>query len=101
MRTHRIFPALRRERFISLELFKPSNRGRIKDDLRSLNRIDSGRFRKPLVIADERSDHSLAGVDLNVADIPWRKIMLLVVIRIVRNVHLSILAGQDSIAAEN
>src|SRR5262249_39227616 len=101
MGAHRVLPAMCRERLISFEFLEPTNRGRIKNDLRSLNRVDACRFRIPLVITNKRCDYSSAGFDLNVADVTGRKVMLLVIVGVVRNVHFSIFARQGSIAVRN
>src|SRR2546427_2982612 len=94
MSAHSVLPAARRERLIALQLFEPADSGGIKDDLCTLNGIHACCFRIPLVVTNQRSDHGLAGVHLYVSEIAGREVTLLVIIRIVRDVHLAVLARE-------
>src|SRR5262249_1819585 len=87
---HRIFPSTSREWLIPLELREPTDRRRIKNDLGALNRVDSSGFGIPLVVADKRRNDSIDGLHLDIAKISGREIILFVVIRIVRDMHLAI-----------
>src|SRR5262245_44098213 len=98
---HGMFPSPCRKRLIPPQLFKPPDRGWIKNDLCSLDRIDSRRFRIPLVITDQRGHNRLARTHLDVAQITGREIVLLVVVGIVRDMHLAIFARHFSARVEN
>src|SRR5262249_22485674 len=96
MGAHSVCPAARRERLIALQLFEPADRSRITEDLRTLNSIHTRGFRIPLVVTNQRSDHSLACIHLYVAEIAGREVILLVIIRIVGDVHLAVLSRKLS-----
>src|SRR5947207_8491979 len=68
----------------------PANRGRIKEYLRSLKRRETRALRIPLVPADQRSNLPDLRIESFEAQIAWSEVILLVIKRIIRNVHLAI-----------
>ena len=97
MGAHGVLPTPRGERLGAPQLFKPADGRGIENDLRPLNRIHASRFRIPLVIADKRSNDRLAGVHLHIAEIARRKIVLLIIVGIMRNMHLPVFAGKRTV----
>src|SRR6266516_7851086 len=89
---HGVLPTPRGERLVAPQLFKPADGRGIENDLRPLNRIHASRFRIPLVIADKRSNDGLAGVHLHIAEIARRKLVLLIIVGIMRNMYLPVFA---------
>src|SRR4051812_33100633 len=79
----------------------PPDRGGIKDDARAFERRQACAFRIPLIPANQRADFSFARVESLVAEIAGREIELLVIKRIVRNVHLAIHAFERSVRIED
>src|SRR5215217_4167510 len=81
-------------RLIHLLLFvrEPADGCRVEQKLGAAERRQPGRFRKPLVPTDKRADLAVGGVMRLKAEIAWREIKLLVVKRIVWDMHLAILA---------
>src|SRR5690606_19355199 len=70
----------------------PPDGGGIEKDLRSPHRSEPCRFRVPLVPADQYAEFRSFGAETLEAQVAGREIVLLVVARIVRDVHLPVLA---------
>src|SRR6185503_2584807 len=79
---------------------QPSNRSRVEQELRTAERRESRRFRKPLVPTNERTEFSIGSVVSLKAEIAGSEIKLLVIKRIVRDVHLAILPGDLAVAVD-
>src|SRR5262249_40658280 len=75
----------------------PSDRRRIKNHARALERSEPRAFGIPLVPADERANFAFARVECLIAEIAGSEIKLLVIERIVGDVHLAIEALERSI----
>src|SRR6185503_3155119 len=71
---------------------EPADRRRVKQKLRAAESSQPRRFGEPLVPANERADPAVSCVVRLKAEISGREIKLLVVERIVRDMHLAILA---------
>src|SRR5260370_6705479 len=79
---------------VGLLLREPSDGSRIEDKLCPTQSSESGCLGKPLVPADERADFAIRGIVSLKAKVSGREIKLLVVERVVWNVHLAILTSQ-------
>ena len=86
------------ERLLAVE---PADRGGIEDRLGAGHRGEPGGLGIPLVPADERPHGESARGHAHEARITWGKIKLLVVVRVVRDVHLAIHAGRGAIGLED
>src|ERR1700761_3260338 len=75
----------------------PADGGRVEEQVRALQRGDARAFGIPLVPADEGPDLAHGGVEGLEAEVAGGEVELLVVERIVGDVHLAIHAGQRSI----
>src|SRR5262245_9739156 len=75
-----------------LLLRMPADRGRVDEDLRAFERSQSGGLRIPLVPAHENAERADRRIERAESEIAWREVELLVVTRIVGNVHLAVLA---------
>src|SRR5262249_52107030 len=78
----------------------PAARRRIEEDPRPAERGEPRRFGKPLIPADQRTDASRLGVEAAEADVARREVVLLVVERIVGDVHLAVAAGDGSVGVD-
>src|SRR6266851_8900339 len=76
----------------------PADRSRIKQYLRPLQRGQPRALRIPLVPAHQRADPSNLSVERSVAKIARSKVVLLVIERVVRNMHLAINSPQAAIS---
>ena len=79
----------------------PADGRRIKNDFRATQRSQSRRFRIPLVPANADADLPVRGWPGLESEIARREIKFLVIKRVVRDVHLAILAEQFSIGIED
>ena len=79
----------------------PSNRGGIKEHMRPLQGGQAGAFRIPLIPAYECAHTAHLGVKSAKAQVAGREVVLLVVQRIIRNVHLAVEAEQGTIGIKN
>src|SRR5690606_7097492 len=70
----------------------PADRGGIEEDLRALHRSEACRFRVPLVPADQHAELGSFRTETLEAEVAGGEIVLLVIARIVRYVHLAVLA---------
>src|SRR5690606_30588279 len=77
---------------LGLLLGMPTDRSRVDQELRAAQRREPCRLRIPLIPADEHAELGGAGRERPKAQVARREIELLVVARIVRNVHLPVLA---------
>src|SRR3954465_14958009 len=68
----------------------PAYRGRTEDDLGAGQGGEPGTFWIPLVPADERAHASIVRIESLEAEVPGGEVKLLVIERIVGNVHLAI-----------
>src|SRR5437764_6646496 len=82
---------------LGLFLRMPSNRGGIKQDFSALHGRQAGALGIPLVPANEHADLAVAGVPGTKAKVARREIELLVVKRIIRNVHLAVDAEERAV----
>src|SRR5512133_3001310 len=73
----------------------------IEEHLCSLERRETRAFRIPLIPAHKRPDLSLRYIEDLVSEIARREIELLVVERVVRDVHLAINPAQRSVLAHH
>ena len=78
----------------------PADRRGIEQNLRALQRGQPRAFGIPLVPADQRSHTPDAGVESAVAEITGSEVVLFVVERIIRDVHLAVKAAQRPIRIE-
>ena len=101
MSAHRIFPTTRRKRLVALQFFEPSDRRGIKNNFCTLDGVHPCRLRIPLVIADQRRDDRFPRVHLHVPEIAGGEVILLEIIRIVRDVHLPVFAGKPPVGIVN
>ncbi len=79
----------------------PADGGGIKENICALQRGQARAFGIPLVPADERSHAAILGVKCLEAEVAGREIELLVIKRIVRDVHLAIEALGAAIGVKN
>ena len=79
----------------------PADRRGIEEHLRALQRGEPGAFGIPLVPADERADAADSGVEAAEAEIARGEVILLVVERIVGDVHLAVEAEQRAVRVED
>src|SRR5262245_48199288 len=88
--------------FTELRLFcrMPSNGSGIREDVRSLQRRQPRAFGVPLIPADECANAAVLSVKSFEAEIARREVELLVVQRIVGNVHLAVDSADAAIAVE-
>src|SRR5690606_23106230 len=84
-----------------LLLRMPTDRGRIDEQLGTLHRGEARGFGIPLVPADEHTELGGLRMPNFVAEIAGREVILLVVPRIVRDVHLAVLAEVTALAVEH
>src|SRR5688572_26360781 len=77
---------------LRLFLGMPADRRRIDEDLGALHRREPRGFRVPLVPADEHAELHGLGVEDFEAEIARREVILLVIARVVGDVHLAVLA---------
>src|SRR5712691_4605189 len=91
---------LRRTEFFFL-FRMPADSGWIKNDFRAAQRGQSRRFRVPLVPANADADFPARSVPSLKSKIARRKIKLLVIERVVRDVHLAIFADKFSIRVDD
>ena len=75
----------------------PADRCGIKNNLCAVQRRQARRFRIPLVPADADADLTLGCWPRLKSKIAWREVKLLVIQRIVRDMHLPVFAEQFSI----
>src|ERR1700683_801790 len=73
----------------------------IKQHGRALQRGEARAFRKPLIPADERAQPAGAGVQGTKPEISGCEIKLLVVKRVVGDVHLAVEAAQRAVGIED
>src|SRR5207237_8906295 len=71
---------------------QPADGGRVDEELRARKRRQARGFGKPLIPADERAHLAVARLVRVEAEVARREVEFFVVERIVRNVHLAILA---------
>src|SRR5690349_17420849 len=79
----------------------PSDGGGIEQHVGSLQSGNARAFGIPLVPADKRSDPANTGVESSIAEIPGSKVKLLVVKRVIWNVHLAVKAPELAIDVED
>ena len=79
----------------------PADCCRIKNDLRAVQRRQARRFRIPLVPADANTNLALCCGPRLKTKVPRREIKLLVIQRVVRDMHLAVFADQFSIRAND
>src|SRR4030095_11373595 len=84
-----------------LLFWMPADRGRIKNDLRAAQRSQTRRFWIPLVPANADTEISARCFPALKTEIARRKIEFLVIKRIVRDVHLAILAKQLAVGVDD
>ena len=87
---------LRRAELVFLRRM-PADGGGIEEDLGALQRGEARAFGIPLVPADERADAAVRRVDGLESEIAGREVELLVVERIVGDVHLAIDADDGAV----
>ena len=97
MSPHRILPPLGGKRLLLSQFIGPSDRRRVEQDLGAPEDIHTCRLGKPLVVADQRSDHGLGRRNTDVSEVARREVVPLVVTGVMRDVHLAILSGQFSL----
>src|SRR5207244_9439028 len=79
----------------------PADGGWIKQNLRSAQRGQSCRLGIPLVPANADADFSMGGFPRLKSEIARREVKLLVVKRIIGNVHLAIFAKKSSVSIDD
>src|SRR5688500_18322175 len=76
---------------------QPSDGGGVKEDLGTGHGGETGGLRVPLVPADQHADPTEAGIPRAKAQVARGEIELLVVLRVVRNMHLPVLAQEPAV----
>src|SRR5207248_8560296 len=76
---------------------QPTDGRRVEEKLRARKRRQTRRFGKPLIPTDERAHTSILRLVTGKAQVTRREIEFLVVERIIRDVHLAILARDASV----
>src|SRR5690606_27640635 len=84
-----------------LLLRMPADRGRIDQKLGAAQRSQSRSLGIPLIPADEHAELGGGGRERAESEIARREVELLVVTRIVRNVHLPVLADIAALAVDH
>ena len=79
----------------------PADGGGVEEDLRALQRGQPRGFGIPLVPADQHADLAVAGLPGAEAEVARREIELLVVKRVVRDVHLAVDAQQRAVGVND
>jgi peptidyl-prolyl cis-trans isomerase B (cyclophilin B) len=79
----------------------PADGGGVEKNLCAAQRREPGCLRIPLVPAYTHADAGKLGVPSQESKVPWRKVKLLVKKRVVRNVHLAVLAEITSIRVDD
>src|SRR5262245_5775320 len=79
----------------------PANRSRVKENARAAKRGESRAFGVPLIPADQRADPANRRVKALKTEIARGEVELLVVSRIVRDVHLAIESGHLSLCVDD
>ena len=79
----------------------PADRRRVEEDVGPGERREPRCFRVPLVPADERADPPVCGVERLEAEVARREVELLVVERVVRNVHLPVAPAEAPVGVED
>ncbi len=79
----------------------PPDGGRIKENLGALKRRQSRGFRIPLVPADQDPDAGVAGAPGPEAEVARGEIELLVIERVVRDVHFPVQAQQRAVGVDH
>ena len=79
----------------------PSDRGRIKQNLRATQRRQPRRFRIPLIPANADADVPMRRAEALETEIARREVKLLVERGVIGDVHLAILADDLAIGAEH
>ena len=79
----------------------PTDGSRINQQFRSFQGHESGCFRIPLVPAYKHAKFTQRGLDRFEADISGSKIKLLIIGRIIGDMHLSVFSGYTAITVEN
>src|SRR5262249_50371910 len=79
----------------------PADGRRIEQYVRALQRRQARAFGIPLIPADQRAHAPMPGIKGPEAQIARRKVKLLVVERIIRNVHLAVDAPESTVDVEN
>src|SRR5262249_30407320 len=79
----------------------PADAGGIEDDLRTAQRGHARAFRVPLIPADLYADFSVLGLEIREAKIAGCEVELLVVKRVVGNVHLAIFPEEAAVGVKH
>ncbi len=79
----------------------PADRGGIEEHVRALHGGDARTFRIPLVPADEGADLADGGVERLEAEIAGGEVKLLVIERVVGDVHLAIEPGEGAVFVQD
>src|SRR5712671_1671170 len=75
----------------------PADGGGIKKNFRALHGREARGFRIPLVPANQNANFAVAGLPRSEAEVPGREIKLLVIERVVGNMHFSVRAEQRTV----
>ena len=79
----------------------PADRRRVEEHVRARQRRQPRRLRVPLVPADQRADAAERAVERAEAEVAGREVELLVVERVVRDVHLAVDAQQLAVGVDD
>src|ERR1035441_9207041 len=86
---------------LGLLRWMPSDSGRVKQNARTLQSRQPRTFRIPLVPANQRSDSSRVRIESLEAEIARSEVKLLVVERVVGDVHLAINSAQSTVGIKD
>ena len=91
---------------LRLVLFGPvvrmvANSGRVKQDLGAAQRGEPCALGKPLVPADEHPNPRVAGVEGAKSEVAGGKVELLVIERVIRDMHLAVLAEERPVGIDD
>src|SRR5262249_39891608 len=86
---------------LGLLLRVPSDTGGIKNDLRSLERGQARAFGIPLIPANLHADTAVLCIEIRKSQVARREVKFFVVERVVRNMHLAVLAEEGSVGVKN
>src|SRR5258707_14865380 len=85
---------------LSLFARMPADSCGIEENLSPLESGQAGRFRIPLIPADQNADPAKARIESPETKVAWCKIIFLVIQRVVRNMHLPIETQQGAVGVE-